>query len=120
VEHNNKVAEGKYATFPSDADEDLRRAENLGWIKRGKLCPNPSQRAFLGLSYGTKIIPENHASCWFWEPASLGDPKRIEALAWLKQQESIRLGLHRCAKPGCLREVERAGDICNRTDENHH
>jgi len=118
VEHNAKVAYGKYATFPADVDDDLLRAEALGWIKRGKICPTSSQQVFLGLSYRSKI-PKVHASCWFWEPASIGDPKRTEALAWLKEQESTRLGLHRCAKPGCLRMVDKPGDTCNRTDENH-
>lgn len=119
VAHNAKQAYGKYATFPTDADDDLRKAEALGWIKRGKYSPTISQRAFLGLSYAKEPFPDLHASCWFWVPAQYGDPKRLEAQAWLKSEESRRLGIHRCAKAICHVLVEKPGDICDRTDPHH-
>jgi len=118
VEHNTKVAYGKYATFPADADDDLRKAEALGWIVRCKCTPTTSQRAFLGLSYSGKI-PESHASCWYWELAPRGNPKRDEALEWLKSQESALFGVHRCAKVGCHMRVDIAGAVCDRTDKLH-
>lgn len=119
VAHNAKLAYGKHATFPADADDDLLKAEALGWITRGKCTPTPSQRAFLGLSYRSGKIPEIHASCWFWEPARRADPKRDEAAAWLKAQESAVLGVHRCSKAGCLVRVDTAGAVCHRTDALH-
>jgi hypothetical protein len=118
VEHNAKLAYGKYTTFPADADEDILKAEALGWITRGKCTPTPSQRAFLGLMYA-KRIPDSHASCWYWEPAQRGNPKRDEAAAWLKAQESAVLGVHRCSKAGCLVRVDTAGAVCHRTDALH-
>lgn len=119
VEMNAARNFGKIATFPADADDELRKAEALGWIVRGRTCsPTPSQRAFLGLSYAGKI-PQAHASCWFWELAPRGSSKRDEALAWLKAQESTVFGIHRCAKPGCHIRVDTAGAVCPRTDARH-
>jgi len=117
LDHNIQVAAGRLATFPADADDDLRKAEALGWITRGRLSPTLSQRAFLGLAY-RKTIPDCHASCWYWEPVKYNNLKYAEASIWLKAREA-KIGIHRCAKASCSVLVREAGETCTRTDIHH-
>lgn len=80
-------AAGRYWVSSHDSDRDLRRAEALGWIRRGKFQPTHSQRALtlygLVLSKLSEEELKRYASCWYWEPAKYGTPEHTAAQAWL-------------------------------------
>lgn len=115
VNEYTKMAYGKYATFPADADDELRKVEEtLGWIKRGKFEPTISQRAFLGLTYAGKV-PEDykkyHESAWYWY---VPKEKNLEVIEWLKIKGKEYFGETFCSEIGCMVSPTEGEETCSR------
>lgn len=91
VEHNNHHAAGRFYTGPADADDDLKRAEELGWIVRGKWTPTLSQRAALGLGHKNPSEETRwfYSSHWYWMVPAFGTPGHAAGKAALAARGTV-------------------------------